>query len=149
MSDPTRNENTALRTGFSPRFKNVATLQSSFRLDEGYSEETRSQAGSEVRADSRMSEPNEEAITQAALPAWVFNMTESDRAEFVYLLLRSLRTSSVAAIVDRLYPRLHMDPIIHLPPAVAVRESILRSAFGSVSLLSPASTARAGTGTSR
>lgn len=120
MVDPTRRDGhtSTLNPAFSPRYKPTAPRQSSFRLDEGYSEDTRSQTGSELRTDSRMGEASEEEVTQTVLPAWVYNMTEADRSEFVHLMLGSLRTSSVAAIVDRLYPRLHLDPIIHLPPEI-------------------------------
>ena len=38
--------------------------------------------------------------------------------EFAYSLLRSLRTSSIAAIVDRLNPLLHIDPVVYLPPEI-------------------------------
>ena len=37
-------------------------------------------------------------------------------AELAYMILRTLRTSSIAAIVERLYPLLHLDPIAYLPP---------------------------------
>ncbi|KAL8905551.1 MAG: hypothetical protein Q9171_006618 [Xanthocarpia ochracea] len=37
---------------------------------------------------------------------------------FVYSILRTLRTSSIAAIVDRLRPLLHIDPITVLPPEI-------------------------------
>ncbi|KAL8689419.1 MAG: hypothetical protein Q9218_004907 [Villophora microphyllina] len=39
-------------------------------------------------------------------------------ADFVYSILRTLRTSSIAAIVDRLRPLLHIDPITVLPPEI-------------------------------
>src|SRR3979490_448332 len=38
--------------------------------------------------------------------------------ELAYTILRSLRTSSVAAVVERLTPLLHMDPVQKLPPEV-------------------------------
>lgn len=38
--------------------------------------------------------------------------------DFVYSILRTLRTSSIAAIVDRLRPLLHIDPITVLPPEI-------------------------------
>lgn len=38
--------------------------------------------------------------------------------EFAYSLLRSLSTSTVAAVVDRLAPLLHMDPVLKLPPEI-------------------------------
>lgn len=39
-------------------------------------------------------------------------------ADFVYSILRTLRTSSIAAIVDRLRPLLHIDPVAVLPPEI-------------------------------
>jgi F-box and WD-40 domain protein 1/11 len=39
-------------------------------------------------------------------------------AEFAYAILRSLRTSSIAGIVERLNPLLHIDPVLCLPPEV-------------------------------
>lgn len=38
--------------------------------------------------------------------------------EFVYNVLRTLRTSSIAEIVDRLRPLLHIDPVTILPPEI-------------------------------
>lgn len=38
--------------------------------------------------------------------------------DFVYNVLRTLRTSSIAAIVERLRPLLHIDPVAVLPPEI-------------------------------
>lgn len=38
--------------------------------------------------------------------------------EFAYVILRSLRTSSIAAIVEKLNPLLHLDPVVYLPPEI-------------------------------
>lgn len=38
--------------------------------------------------------------------------------DFVYNILRTLRTSSIAAIVERLRPLLHIDPVAVLPPEI-------------------------------
>ena len=38
--------------------------------------------------------------------------------EIAYSILRSLRTSSIASIVEKLNPLLHLDPVIHLPPEI-------------------------------
>lgn len=38
--------------------------------------------------------------------------------ELAYSLLRTLRTSTIAAVVDRLTPLLHMDPVVKLPPEI-------------------------------
>jgi F-box and WD-40 domain protein 1/11 len=53
-----------------------------FRLDEGYSEETRSQTGSEMRADSRMGDVDVDADGPSALllPEWTVNLSESERS---------------------------------------------------------------------
>jgi F-box and WD-40 domain protein 1/11 len=39
-------------------------------------------------------------------------------SEFAYAILRSLRTSSIAGIVEMLNPLLHLDPVQHLPPEI-------------------------------
>lgn len=56
--------------------------------------------------------------------------------EFAYAILRSLRTSSVAGIVEKLNPRLHLDPVMHLPPEIT---------FQIFSYLSPETLLRAST----
>lgn len=52
------------------------------RFDEGYSEDTRSQSGSEMlmRADSRLGESGMEQDPQYPLPDWVLNMSENERS---------------------------------------------------------------------
>lgn len=94
---------------------------SSNRFDEGYSEDTRSQSGSDMvmRTDSRLGDGiGTDQDPQYPLPDWVLNMSENDRSEFAYAILRSLRTSSIAAIVEKLNPLLHLDPVIYLPPEI-------------------------------
>ncbi|OGE52026.1 hypothetical protein PENARI_c011G08746 [Penicillium arizonense] len=81
------------------------SLSPTFKLDEGYSDETRSQAEKDPGSDNVM-----------MLPNWVLAQSEAGRAELAYSLLRSLRTSSIAAVVERLNPILHMDPVVKLPP---------------------------------
>ncbi|CAG8134215.1 unnamed protein product [Penicillium salamii] len=102
------------------------SLSPSFKLDEGYSDDTRSQAEKDLGSDNVM-----------ALPNWVLALSEAGRAgmislflgdslsrfkhfELAYSLLRSLRTSSIVAVVDRLNPVLHMDPVVKLPPEVTL-----------------------------
>ena len=43
---------------------------------------------------------------------------EHARAEIAYEVLRTLRTSNIAAVVERLTPLLHMDPLDKLPPEI-------------------------------
>lgn len=45
-------------------------------------------------------------------------LTTCYSTELAYGLLRTLRTSTVAAVVDRLTPLLHMDPVVNLPPEI-------------------------------
>lgn len=56
--------------------------------------------------------------------------------DFAYAILRSLRTSSIAGIVEKLNPLLHLDPVIHLPPEIT---------FQILSYLSPETLLRAST----
>ncbi|KAJ5679357.1 hypothetical protein N7462_007601 [Penicillium macrosclerotiorum] len=83
----------------------TSSLSPSFKLDEGYSDDTRSQSDKDLGSDNAM-----------ILPDWVLAQSEADRADFAYNLLRSLSTSTLAGLVDRLNPLLHMDPVLKLPP---------------------------------
>lgn len=38
--------------------------------------------------------------------------------DIAYEVLRTLRTANIAAVVDRLTPLLHMDPVGKLPPEI-------------------------------
>ncbi|KAF1977468.1 F-box/WD repeat-containing protein 7 [Bimuria novae-zelandiae CBS 107.79] len=115
-----------------------ASSMSANRFDEGYSEDTRSQAGSDlvIRTESRSGEGGMEPEMQYALPDWVMHMSESERSEFAYAIIRSLRTSSIAGIVEKLNPLLHLDPVIYLPPEIT---------FQIFSYLSPETLLRAST----
>nr|KMM64925.1 F-box/WD repeat-containing protein lin-23 [Coccidioides posadasii RMSCC 3488] len=79
----------------------------SFRLDEGYSDETKSEAGNDG--------PLGNGFT---LPPWLLSHTEPVRADLAFALLSTLRTSTIANIVERLTPLLHMDPVQKLPPEI-------------------------------
>lgn len=59
-----------------------ASSMSASRFDEGYSEDTRSQTGSDmvVRTDSRPGESGMEQDLQYALPDWVMQMPENERS---------------------------------------------------------------------
>ncbi|KAA8648700.1 hypothetical protein EYZ11_010689 [Aspergillus tanneri] len=86
------------------------SVPTSFRLDEGYSDETRSQPDKDPG--------NSLSNDVMNLPDWLLATSEAERAELAYSLLRSLSTSTVAAVVDRLSPLLHMDPVLKLPPEI-------------------------------
>lgn len=69
-------DSSAPPTYFQPFKNNV------FRLDEGYSEETRSQTGSEMRAESRQGHvmDAEGGPSPLLLPEWIGNLNESERS---------------------------------------------------------------------
>lgn len=56
------------------------------------------------------------------------------------MILRTLRTSSVAAIVERLHPLLHLDPVVFLPPELTFQ---IFSYLNTRSLLVASATSRA------
>ncbi|KAI9673207.1 MAG: hypothetical protein M1817_003070 [Caeruleum heppii] len=95
-------------------------MQTAYRLDEGYSEETRSQPGSDTALRSPLRSPLSSMYAADAnavgLPAWVATLDDTERVELAYAVLRTLRTSSIQAIIERLHPLLHLDPVRHLPP---------------------------------
>ena len=80
-----------------------------FRLDEGYSEDPPSHD-----ENGR----NISAATAAAFQEWVMAQNEDARSDIAYEVLRTLRTSKIAAVVERLTPLLHMDPLEKLPPEI-------------------------------
>ncbi|OOF98111.1 hypothetical protein ASPCADRAFT_142019 [Aspergillus carbonarius ITEM 5010] len=86
------------------------SLSAPFKLDEGYSDETKSQP------DKEFLNPSPDDVMP--LPDWVHTYGEAERAELAYNLLRTLRTSTVASVVERLAPLLHMDPVLKLPPEI-------------------------------
>ncbi|RDW60518.1 F-box and WD domain protein [Aspergillus mulundensis] len=86
------------------------SLSAPFKVDEGYADDTRSQADKEL-----LRSPSDDVMS---IPDWVLAHSEAERAEIAYSLLRTLRTSTVAAVVERLSPLLHMDPVLRLPPEI-------------------------------
>lgn len=91
-----------------PSFPSSST-NTPFRLDEGFSEDTASQ-------DEHGR--NMFAATAAQFEEWLMAQNEDARAEIAYEVLRTLRTSKIAAVVERLTPLLHMDPLEKLPPEI-------------------------------
>ena len=64
-------------------FQSAASMNAPFKIDEGYSEETRSQNESDapMRSGSRDSDlPDQEAATMLPLPEWVLGLSETDRS---------------------------------------------------------------------
>ncbi len=63
-------------------YRPAASLISANRFDEGYSEDTRSQNGSDavMRTDMRLGEGDMETDPQFSLPDWVLTLSESERS---------------------------------------------------------------------
>ncbi|KAI9770196.1 MAG: hypothetical protein M1839_003262 [Geoglossum umbratile] len=107
---------------FIPAMEQPPASQCTYKLDEGYSEETRSQAGSDAALRTDASAPNSTAqreLFASKLPHWIRNLPDADRSELAHTILRSLRTSEISTIVERLRPLLHIDPVSYLPPELA------------------------------
>ncbi|KAF3481400.1 sulfur metabolite repression control protein [Arthroderma uncinatum] len=96
----------AAAVGLQPRNYEALPPKSSFKIDEGYSDETKSL------------QENESVQDTLELPAWILSRSEADRADLAYTLLRTLRTSTISTVIDRLTPLLHMDPVYKLPPEI-------------------------------
>ncbi|KEQ62688.1 WD40 repeat-like protein [Aureobasidium melanogenum CBS 110374] len=114
--------------------------QEEMKVDEGYSggsEETRSLSDSDstMHIDpvdghvSKSSTPSPESMLSGVLSlppaqrsAFITSLLrllpDSERYDTAYAALRSLRTSSIASIVERLNPLLHLDPVVFLPPEI-------------------------------
>ncbi|KAG9816507.1 WD40 repeat-like protein, partial [Aureobasidium melanogenum] len=114
--------------------------QEEMKVDEGYSggsEETRSLSDSDstMHIDpvdghvSKSSTPTPESMLSGVLSlppaqrsAFITSLLrllpDSERYDTAYAALRSLRTSSIASIVERLNPLLHLDPVVFLPPEI-------------------------------
>lgn len=91
-------------------------MDSSYKVDEGYSEDTRSQ--DDPDSPMRMEPEGDDMLpTQTAFDA-VMALSEGEKSEFVYNMLRTLRVSSIASVVDRLWPLFHKDPITIFPAEI-------------------------------
>ncbi|KAE8355835.1 beta-TrCP/Slimb protein [Aspergillus coremiiformis] len=86
------------------------SISTPYRLDEGYSDETKSQSDKELA-----NLPSDDVMP---LPDWLLASSKEDRAEIAYSLLRTLPISSLVAVVDRFAPLLYMDPVVKLPPEI-------------------------------
>ncbi|KAJ6016279.1 hypothetical protein N7540_010870 [Penicillium herquei] len=91
LSHPLTHSTIRLQESSFSNFSTSSTLSPSFKVDEGYSDETRSQSDKELVATENV----------MMLPDWVLAQSESDRA---------------AGVVERINPLLHMDPVFKLPP---------------------------------
>lgn len=85
MANPFRTPGTAASytQPFSPALKTaLSNMNSPFRLDEGYSEDTRSQSEADVmRVDSGLADVDDRSPqTTLDLPDWVKSLTEAERS---------------------------------------------------------------------
>ena len=71
-------------------------------LDEGFAE------GSQYNVDQ----------TQNSFLSWVNTLPVKAKADLAYEILRTLRSTDIAAVVERMNPLLHMDPIEKLPAEI-------------------------------
>ncbi|RPB02579.1 WD40 repeat-like protein [Choiromyces venosus 120613-1] len=90
----------------------------SFRLDEGYSgEETPivydEASGQDLRAAR-------EGV-DFKIPPWMAGLNDALREEYAYKLIRTLPTSRIASLVDRLVPILYLDFVQMLPPELSLQ----------------------------
>lgn len=74
----------------------------SFELDEGFAED---------------SQHNGDQV-QNSFVAWLNTQSAHAKADIAYEILRTLRSTEIAAVVSRLNPLLHMDPVELLPPEI-------------------------------
>lgn len=83
----------------------LRSTSGTFKLDEGFAED---------------SQHNGDQIQNSFL-AWLNTQPDSAKAEIAYEILRTLRSTEIAAVVERLDPLLHMDPIEKLPPEITAQ----------------------------
>lgn len=76
-----------------------------FKLDEGFAEDSH-QHGDQI---------------QNSFLAWLNTQSDKAKAEIAYEILRTLRSTDISSVVDRLNPLLHMDPIDKLPPEITAQ----------------------------
>ncbi|KAG0131978.1 WD40-repeat-containing domain protein [Tuber indicum] len=90
----------------------------SFRLDEGYSgEETPIVYDEASGQDLRTVREG----VDFKIPPWMAGLNDALREEYAYKLIRTLPTSRIASLVDRLVPILYLDFVQMLPPELSLQ----------------------------
>ncbi|KAI9741214.1 MAG: hypothetical protein M1834_002930 [Cirrosporium novae-zelandiae] len=118
---------------------------SSFKLDEGYSEETRSQTEGDVAMepgpspDVSQDHPGLSSSSLYGLAPWVLNLSKEQREDFAFRILQSLPTTLKAEVLDKLTPLTHFDPVYKLPPEIT---HIIFSYLDPVSLVKASTASR-------
>ncbi|KAI5818390.1 WD40-repeat-containing domain protein [Pyronema omphalodes] len=87
------------------------------KIDEGYSGEEVQTPGSGNDSQSG----TRDQMSDIKIPSWVTNMDPGIRLEFVYKLIRTLPTSHISTLVNRLEPILHLDFIQILPSELSLQ----------------------------
>ncbi|KAF3926368.1 Beta-TrCP [Arthrobotrys entomopaga] len=101
----------------------------SFKLDEGYgegAEEAQSFQDSHLDSqdtvrDGHYHSGSPSGAAEVKVPDWMMELSDDVRKELAYKLVRSLPTSAIASIVERLIPVLHLDFITLLPSELSLQ----------------------------
>ncbi|KAK6536191.1 hypothetical protein TWF281_000435 [Arthrobotrys megalospora] len=96
----------------------------SFKLDEGYGEgveESQPFHDSHQTARGSAYAASSSGIADVKIPDWMMELGDDVRTEVAYKLVRTLPTSAIAAIVERLIPVLHLDFVALLPSELSLQ----------------------------
>ncbi|RVD80957.1 uncharacterized protein DFL_008840 [Arthrobotrys flagrans] len=94
----------------------------SFKLDEGYGEGVEEpQPVGDTSRTSKYAASSSSGVADVKIPDWMLELTDDVRTEVAYKLVRSLPTSAIASIVERLIPVLHLDFVALLPSELSLQ----------------------------
>ncbi|KAF3187885.1 hypothetical protein TWF225_004100 [Orbilia oligospora] len=97
----------------------------SFKLDEGYGEGVEEPQPIIINDSSRTSKypasSSSSGVADVKIPDWMLELADDVRTEVAYKLVRSLPTSAIASIVERLIPVLHLDFVALLPSELSLQ----------------------------
>lgn len=79
-----------------------SSTPNSFKLDEGFAED---------------SQQNSDHVLNSFV-SWLSTQSDRAKADIAYEILRTLRSTDIATVVEKLNPLLHMDPIEKLPAEI-------------------------------
>lgn len=105
--DPSRNPK---RASFPP-----SSSTGQFTLDEGFAESSGDSQHHEINGNNTF------ADTAASFQFWLGSQSEEQRGAIALEILKTLRTSQISAIVERLTPLLHMNPVELLPAEITFK----------------------------
>ncbi|KAL7273808.1 hypothetical protein RUND412_003316 [Rhizina undulata] len=93
----------------------------SFRMDEGCYSGEETLGGYENAANGQEARASIRDRGEVKIPAWMTGLNDALREEYAYKLVRTLPTSHIASLVDRLVPILHLDFIEILPSELSLQ----------------------------